>query len=1031
MKQFSLLRFGAALVLTCALVPILYGQGTTPLKTPFRLPADVAAPVRYHVDLTVVPDQDTFTGSSDIDVEFKKATPILWLNADKLQVKQASLTLGQETVATKVVTTPKDYVRFEFDHPIGPGQAKLHLTYQGEISRKDMSGIFQVKDDNQWYIYSQFEDIAARRAYPCFDEPGYKVPWQMTLHVKKDQAALSNTPVISETDDGGGMKTVKFAETKPLPSYLVAIAVGDFDFVDAGTTGQKHTRVRIVTPHGRGSEAKYAAETTPTIVNLLEKYFEIPYPYEKLDEVAIPLAGYAMEHPGIVTYGASLIITKPEADTLRRKRQWVSVASHELAHQWFGDLVTTAWWDDIWLNEGFASWMANKITNEYHPEWHMNISELNSYQDAMDNDALVSARKVRQPIESNDDISNAFDGITYNKGSALLNMFESYMGTERFRKGVQRYLKMYSWKNATSAEFLTALTGDDHAISSAFSSFLEQPGVPLVTVRLDCDRGTAKIDLSQQRFLPLGSSGAEPELWKIPVCARYKADSGEERQCTVLDHESGLMTLEKARSCPEWVEANADADGYYRVAYQGDLLERLLKNNGGALTLPERVSLIGDVQALTGNGMVALGTALALAPALAHDPDRQVISKTMTITTGLQDRLVDPSVLPKYRQYLSDVYGTRARQLGWTAKPDESDDDRLLRPSLIDVMANQAEDSESIATAKQLASAWLDNHDAVGPDMVGSVLVAAARHGDRDLFDRMHAAAKHEKDEQFQRTLLFALGSFPDANIASIAMPIVLTNEFDSRRSLSILFGVSQSAKTRDLAYDFVKQNWDPLIVKLPTDSGAFLPFIAGGYCDDKHRQDAKSFFDGRSTRYTGGPRNLAQVLEGIDLCVAYKKAQQPSVTEFLTIYPPAEARQLLQVSGKGVQIYTCAVSPTAPDHAPQWTLKGPDAKLYDATGDVIGTHFAGPTWQLNDGSQLQGQLPVSLPAPDPASSVPWLLLRARPGTAQGSLASVAFIQRTQTQGGVPDKSACQAPGDVGKTSQVPYSATYTFYAAQ
>ena len=890
MKRLSLIGFASVLAVVWALAPVSHAQGNNTPPTPFRLPADVAEPVRYQVDLTVVPDQDTFAGSSDIVVNFKKATPILWLNAEKLQVKQASLSIGQETVAVKVVSTPKDYLLFEFDRPVGPGEATLHVSYQGEISRKDMQGIFQVKDEDQWYIYSQFENVSARQAYPCFDEPGYKVPWQLTLHVRKDQAALSNAPMISETEGSDGMKTVKFAETKPLPSYLVAIAVGNFDFVDAGTTGKKNTQVRIVTPHGRGAEAKFAAETTPTIVNLLEKYFGIPYPYEKLDEVAIPLAGYAMEHPGMVTYGASIIIAKPEADTLERKREWVSVASHELSHQWFGDLVTTAWWDDIWLNEGFASWMANKNTNEYHPEWHMNIDELNAYQGAMNNDALVSARKVRQPIESDDDIANAFDGITYNKGSALLNMFESYMGQERFRESVQRYLMMYSWKNATSAEFLAALAGDDHAIASAFSSFLGQPGVPLITARLSCDGGAPKLELSQQRFLPLGSFGAEHELWMVPVCVRYSAGTGEGSQCMLLERKSGQMTLDKAKTCPVWVEANAGANGYYRVEYQGDLLKGLLKNDAVALTLPEKVSLIGDIQALTGNGMMPLGSALALAPALARDQDRQVVSKTMRITTGLQDNLTEPILLPKYRQYLADVYGKRARQLGWTAGPNDSDDDRLLRPTLADVLANQAEDPESIAEAKRLALAWFDHHKAVEPDMVGTVLEAAARHGDRDLFDRMRAVAKLEKDEQIQGSLLYAMGLFPDPDIDRIAMPIVLTGEFDSRQSVNILFGAAQSPKPRDLAYDFLKQNWDALIAKLPTDWGAFMPYLARTYCDEQHRQDANSFFEGRSTKYTGGPRNLAQVLEGIDLCVAYKKAQQPSITEFLQKYGTAQA---------------------------------------------------------------------------------------------------------------------------------------------
>jgi alanyl aminopeptidase len=841
------------------------------------------------VELTAIPDQDTFTGAIDIDLQFSRATSVLWLNAEKLTITDAILSVGGEKSAAKVITEPKDYVGFSFDHPIGPGRATIHVAYQGEVSRKDQKGIFQMKDGDRWYVYSQFEAISARRAFPCFDEPRYKVPWQLTLHVKGEQVALSNTPVVSESGAGEGMKTVKFAETPPLPSYLVAIAVGDMELVDAGTAGKKNTRIRIAVPHGRSAEAKYAAETTPAIVNLLENYFGVPYPYEKLDEVAVPLFGGAMENAGMVTYGTSFTLAKAEEDTPGRQRNWVSVASHELAHQWFGDLVTTAWWDDIWLNEGFASWTANKIVNAYHPEWKMNISELNNYQRAMDNDALVSARQVRQPIESNDDIENAFDTITYQKGSALLNMFESYMGPEKFREGIRRYLQTYSWKNATSDEFLASLAGDDRAIASAFSTFLNQPGVPLITASLNCESGGARLRLSQQRFLPLGSTGTASVLWKVPVCARYPAGTGEARRCMLLRDSSGEMALDKAAGCPGWLDANADADGYYRVLYGGDLLNSLLKDDAKALTLPERVSLIGDIQALSGSGKIPLGTALALATGLARDPERQVVNKTLQITTGLQDNLVESSLLPRYRQYLSDIYEPRLRALGWKPKSDDSDDNRLLRPQLAPVLANQAEDPEAIAEARKLALAWLDDHKAVSPDMLDAVLWSAAQHGDRVLFDRMRAAARQEKDEGVRRIVLIDMGSFRDPEIAKIALPIVLTDEFDSRQSIAILLvGVSGTAETRDLGYEFVKQNWDALIAKLPTDNGANLPYAAAGYCDAQHRQDVANFFQDRSTKYQGGPRILKQVLEGIGLCIAYKKAQAPSVAEFLQQYGSA-----------------------------------------------------------------------------------------------------------------------------------------------
>jgi alanyl aminopeptidase len=625
-------------------------------------------------------------------------------------------------------------------------------------------------------------------------------------------------------------------------------------------------------------------------VSLLEKYFDIPYPYDKLDEVAIPLYGGAMENAGFVTYGSGIILAKPDQDTPSRQREWVWVATHELAHQWFGDLVTTAWWDDIWLNEGFASWTANKIVNEYHPEWHADVEALNDYQGAMQSDSLVSARRVRQPIASKDDIVNAFDSITYDKGSALLNMFESYMGRERFRAGIHRYLTKYSWKNATSAEFLAALAGDDTSVAAAFSTFLDQPGVPLVTAALDCSGGAAKLKVSQQRFLPLGSVGSADQTWQIPVCARYPSGQGDARECALLSQKSAQLALSRSRGCPTWVEANAGAAGYYFGLYEGSLLDALLKDDAQVLTLPEKVALVGNLSSLTNNGKIALGRALALAPSLAQDPARQVVAKTLEITTGLQDNLVSKDLLPRYRQYLLDLYGGRARDLGWRTKAGESEDARLLRPALLRVLANQAEDSELIAQAKKLTLAWLDDHKAVDPDMVGVVLTTAARHGDRALFDRMRAAAKKETEENFRGNLLFNLGSFQDPEILKAALPIVLSDEFDSRESLGILFAPGRWRQTRDFAYDFVKQNWDRLIAKLPTDSGSFLPQVAGGYCDSQHRQDVENFFSGRSTKYTGGPRILTQVLESIDLCVAYKNAQEASVAEFLETYKPAQS---------------------------------------------------------------------------------------------------------------------------------------------
>lgn len=879
-------RFATATVLCAGLFGVLphsaaRAADSQPQPPPFRLPA-TAAPSHYNVRLTVIPNEDRFSGSVDIDIKFSEPTSVLWLNAQALTIEKATLTVGEQTLTAKVIDQPKDLVGFSFEHSVGPGAATLHLSYQGTNSRKDMQGIFQVKDGDNWYVYSQFENIAARQAFPCFDEPSYKVPWQLTLVVPTADKAFSNTPVLFETPDANGMKVVKFAETKPLPSYLVAIAVGPMDVVEARHAGANDTAIRIIVPHGRAAEAQYVADVTPDIVNLLEKYFGIPYPYEKLDEVAIPLAGYAMEHPGLVTYGSGFFLMKPDETTLDTKRTGTSVIAHELAHQWFGDLVTTKWWDDIWLNEGFASWMANKIVNEYKPEWNMNIDELNNYQRAMGTDELVSSRKVRQPILSDDDIANAFDDITYNKGSALLNMFESYMGKEKFQQSVRAYLKKYAWGNATSAEFLAALASSNPEIAPAFSSFLDQAGVPLVTARLHCEAGNVDLQLSQQRFLPHGSQGSPEQtdqLWDIPICIRYPGSSEQARQCSLMTKKTESIRLSAAKACPAWVYANDRQAGYYRVLYTGGILAPIFKDSK-SLTVPERVGLLGDLTALT-EGHMPMAEALSQLTNFAHDSSPQVVLKTLPFIYDVDNHLVPDSLKPSFNRYVSSLYKDRAVQLGWKAAPGESDGTRSLRSELIWVMASHAEDPAFIEHAQKLTLAWLDDHSAVEPDLLDNILDTAARHGDRALFDRLRSQAKKETDEPLRRTLLGALGAFRDPAIEKAALDIILTDDFDPRLSLDILFH-APTMESRKLGYDFVKHHWDALIAKLPTDTGAFLPYVAADFCDSERRADAQAFFEGRSTKYAGGPRILAEVLERISLCLASKPANEAGVAEFL-----------------------------------------------------------------------------------------------------------------------------------------------------
>jgi alanyl aminopeptidase len=855
-----------------------------------RLGDDVR-PVRYRLDLTIVPQQDGFTGKIEIDLDIRKPTDTVWLNARDLTVDSAQLTAGGSSQAVKAQTSGTEFVGFAAASPIPAGPAQLRIAYHGAFNKIGSDGLFKEQDAGTWYVYTQFESIDARRAFPCFDEPNFKTPWQLTLHVNKSDAAVSNTPVRSESAEPGGRKKVVFRETKPLPSYLVALGVGPFDFVDAGKAGKNRTALRMITPKGKAAQAKYAAEVTGPLLAELENYFGVPYPYEKLDILSVPLFGGAMENAGLITCVQSIMLRDPAQDSIERQRTYASIITHEMAHQWFGDLVTTAWWNDIWLNEAFASWMDSKILRHWKPEWNTVIDEQNIRMGAMGGDSLISARKIRQPIESNDDIANAFDGITYSKGEAVIGMFENWMGEEAFRRGVQRYIRQYAWRNATAGDFLDSLSSaGSQPVGRAFSTFLDQAGVPLVTVGLNCGAaGGATLHLSQKRALPLGTTGSTAQTWQIPVCVRYGDAGATHRECTLLTETSKDWKLAEAKGCPAWVEANADGKGYYRTRYEGDLLQKLLAGGAPRLSASERVTALGDVDALTAMGEIKSGEALALAVAFANDPVRQVVDSTVGIVSGVHDYMVPKELRPNYARLVDRAFGARARQLGWKAKAGEDPETRLSRSSIVPFVALWGVDGSLAAEARQLAGQWLADRKAVDPDIVGPVLTVAARTGDEAFYKQLSAALSHTEDRHQRDLILGAMGSFNDPHIARGAMELTLKPEFDLREANALLFGPMGAAETRSLPFEFVKANYDALVGRIPAGStfgfGEFLPFVGGAFCDAKSAEEVSAFFETKVDRFPGTRRNLAQALEGIRICTAYTAAQQDNVAAFLKQY--------------------------------------------------------------------------------------------------------------------------------------------------
>jgi alanyl aminopeptidase len=832
-------------------------------------------PVRYAVDLTIVPAEDTFSGTIDIALKVREATPLIWLNAKDLTIREATLQAGGAAMAARVVEGGTDFVGFSFERPIESGEAELHIVYSGKIDARSSAGIFKNRVAGEWYAFTQFEAIDARRALPCFDEPSFKTPWRVTLHVKREHMALSNQPVASEIDEPNGMKAVRFAETRPLPSYLVAFAVGPFEAVDAGRAGVKKAPLRIITPRGMAEQAKYAAEVTGPLLATIEAYTGIPFPFEKLDSVAVPLFGGAMENPGLITYAQTIILSKPAEDSVDRQRSYASTAAHEMSHLWFGDMVTTAWWDDIWLNEAFATWSATKTLETWKPEWHSEISAEVSTLRAMSSDRLVTARRIRQPIESKGDIANAFDTITYEKGAAVIAMFEHWLGPEVFRAALRRYLTEHAFGNATAADLMAALgaaAGRD--VATPFSTFLDQAGVPLVAGEVKCG-DKAELTLAQRRFLPLGAPAAAGQSWQIPVCVRTSIAS-QANFCTLLTQASSSVAL---TACPAWVMLNDGGKGYYRSLHRGVAF-------GPDPSPAERAGFVADAAALFRGGELPAAEALKTAARFANDPTRQVVSTSIEIVSSIGYSFTPADLRPNYERFVRETYGARARELGWTPKAGESDDAALLRPELVQFVADDGADAALIAEAARLASQWLTDRSGVAPAMLASVFETAGAHGGRALYDRMAAVLAKTSDPNDREALIAGMAAFRDPAIIKANFELLVNGEVDPRQATGLLFGALRDPRTRAIPFELVRANYDRLVARMPGglvgEIAEALPTVGRGFCDEQRRGEVEAFFQDRVAKTEGGQRILAQTLEAVGQCIAIRQAQEPSVAEFL-----------------------------------------------------------------------------------------------------------------------------------------------------
>jgi alanyl aminopeptidase len=866
----------AAVALTAAAV-----AAQTPAPPTLRLP-DGVRPTAVAAELDITPASESFGGSVHIDLEIARPTRLLWLNAERLELVAARFEAGGETWPATIVAGGEQFAGFDAGRELPAGAARLSIDYRGKLDAIETEGLFRQQVDGAWYVYSQFESTFARRAFPSFDEPSYRAPWQLTISVPAGQLAFANTPVVAERDAADGRRVFEFAATKPISSYLVALGVGPFEVVEAGTWGRARTPVRIVVPRGREGKVAWAVEVTGDMLARLEEYFDVPYPFGKLDNLAIPqTVGFgAMENPGLITYSENLIVLDPAATPLARMRAYAAVAAHENAHQWFGNLVTMSWWDDIWLNEGFADWLSDRIVAEWRPDWFTAADRALRRGGAVRADSLPSSRKVRRPIATLDDVYTAFDGISYTKGAALLEMFEAWLGPERFRAGIRTYIGRHAWGNATSDDFLAALAGaGDPALARAFASFLDQPGAPVVTLEADCPAdGPARLLLSQRRYLPLGSPAGAPQTWTIPLRLRYGAGERTASIRHLFDAPTGELRLD---FCPQWVAGNEEGIGYYLAEYRGELLPALTARVD-EIPDGEQIALLDDLSFLVASGDVGPAVALELLPRFRDNPYRAVVESAARIAGAVDAHLVADELRPNYERYLAGLFGGRVAALGLEPRPGESEDDALLRPDLVGLLADAGGNRQLRQAALRLVDRWFADRSAISPDMLGTTLGLAALDGDLALFERYVTAAREESDPRRRRALIGALGRFRDPAAIDRALGLVLSGDFDVREATPLMFGLSAERAARGRVLDWIEANHEQLVARLPGQFLAYLPYLAIGSCDEATRARAEAFFRPRAAAAPGGEIHLTRALESMDQCIARRSAQQQAVSEFL-----------------------------------------------------------------------------------------------------------------------------------------------------
>ncbi len=860
-----------------------------------RLEGDVT-PLAYDLTLDVDPVRGAdYAGEVTIRLRLERARRQIVLHAAELRIARARIESAEGSWAARVSLDPaRQTAAFSLPRPVGPGDATLRISFHGRL-RDDLRGLYAANAGGQPYAFSQLEAAEARRFFPCFDEPAMKARFTIRVETRKELAVLSNSPITRTERLAGERKRVHFAETPRLSTYLVALAVGALERSRAVKLGK--TEIRVWHAPGKGALVAFALEAARESLARLERWFALPYPYAKLDLVAVPdFEAGAMENAGAVFFRENLLLLDPKSATLAEKKRAAEVICHELAHMWYGDLVTMAWWDDLWLNEAFATWMAFEIIDQWKPEWKMWQDFQHHRAAALRLDALRHTHPIHTEVHSPAEATENFDLITYEKGASVVRMLERYLGPSVFRKGVRRYIRRHREANAVAADLWGALSeAAGEEVEPIVRGWVDREGLPVLTLARTRSGGRTLLRIRQDRFVaqpaprpgrrpgrPAGARGPKRgvEKWPIPWVGRVQGETGRPKLVRKLITTT-TDRIDLGRGATRFVYGNADEGGFFRPLHDGREL-RALAVHLPQLSVVERMGLVDHQWALARAGRSPLASFLLLVDALGDEPEADVLLALRGPLAFLEDRLapeLGARAVEAFRDRVAARFGPALAEIGWDPPPREPIDARVRRGVLVGLLGDVAAWPPVLAVAARRFETYLIRRTAVDPNLVDSVVMLAARTGDARRFEAMLEAFDGATTPQERRRFLLALAEFRDEALVRRTLSLCLGPRIPTQDLAIVIARLLVNPAARGLSWDFLRKHWSRLRKRMPPMLATRL-IEATPALGARYRQEVEAFF--RTHPLPTGGRALEQALERFELDAAFCRIARDDFAHWL-----------------------------------------------------------------------------------------------------------------------------------------------------